>query len=489
MANDKVEKMLEMAEKKKIDTDKVSEKAREVMNKPKFVPPPIEEPPSPSDFFVQVMRPFVEHGVIQKSFVDFYAYRIASRNELPTPQALAADLQELKSGVKAPRMIQFIVEEYATKLNEYLAKAGGNATQISQFGITPPQPQYPTPYAGIPVSSNPNPTTQYPFIPVNTKPPVSLVSYQNPNNEQYMTIKDFMLWQKEQELRQLKEQLESKNQNEFVNQIMEEIKELRKEREQEMKEKIKELERKLEEKGDKLTREDIREELKNLLKLKEERITKEDIERIVENVLKKTTPHRPMSITPEEIERLKIENEFKLKMKEYEDKKETRDTIAKAIKEGFSLFGKAVYRTMLEEGTEERLPTEGVESETGLMELICPSCNNTIITPVSSKRVTCPHCGKIWIIERPSHIEEMSEPQSPPPPPKSTPEPASQEPEPPPPPKSEPKIEVKQIEVEKPPEQEVPILQDKEGNYVCPICGSKFKTERGLKTHVGMKHK
>lgn len=264
----------------------------------------------------------------------------------------------------------------------------------------------------------------------------------------------------------------------------------------EMKERIKELEKKLEEKvekGEKLTRDDIKEIVMDVLKIKEERLTRRDIENIVESVLKRAQPPRPSRYTPEEIEAMKIEKEYELKMEELKQKKETYDAIGRHIKEGFSLLGRAIARTLIEEETGMEYEAEGIQSRE-LIEVPCPSCGNNIIAPIDADRITCPNCGKTWVVERGG--ANPSPPTSLPPPPPITPksepqakpmieeiQPEGKEEE------VEEEIKEEEIQPEQPEEkeeekEEVPILKDANGMFVCPVCDKKFKNRAGLKSHM-----
>jgi len=464
----------------------------------KFVPPPVPEIEQPEEFFTNFFKPYVESKIINQRFVDFYAYRISRKKELPTPQALAADLAELQSGIKNPRQIQFIVEDYAVALNEYLKKSGANASPaISQFGISVPQPgtsfsnesiQMPPTQQYIPLSNPSNPFT-----------PFTLRDYQP---QGALTVKDLQIWKLQQEIEQLKKEKEKEKEDETVKMLMQRIEKLEEEKKNLEQQRIRSLEEKLErmEESGKLTRDDIEDIIKQVLKVKEEQLTKKDIEEIIRKHLRDENS-RKSNLTKEDLERIKIEKEHELKKLELAEKKAMRENIGKTLKEGFSLLGQAIARTIIETESGEQFPTEGVQTASGLMQLTCPNCGATILASADAKQITCPKCGKTYVVEKPP--TPMPEP-----PPISRPLQEeiivgpSKEPERHKIPISTPHQKEEDIrkkisereDIKKKIEDVVSekgqptVIQDKDGMWVCPICNKKFRTKNGALGHIRFSH-
>jgi len=76
---------------------------------------PYEEA-EPADVF---FRKFLSEFPFKEDFVDLICRRVKRRNALPYPSDLAADIQEMLSGITNPKSANYIAEEYSYELKDY----------------------------------------------------------------------------------------------------------------------------------------------------------------------------------------------------------------------------------------------------------------------------------------------------------------------------------------------------------------------------------
>ena len=393
--------------------------------------PPQIEPPE--KFF----EDFMSQYPVKKEFIKLLKSRIKRINRLPSPQELAADMLQMGSGINNVRVVNYIAEEYAYALQDYLSKYQQNqADMIGLIGITPPQ---------VGLTTNPHSHTWSIQVPQLQQyyNPISPPSYQphtyiynpptfsnNPgiytipqqtgygptparhDSDRTITMKDFLLWQKEQELRQLKEKLEDlketvsklkeKKEEPSLHSIYrEKIEKLEAELRKRDEARIRELENELRAFREKTLDERIMSAVQAVMKEKEEKLTKDDIAKIVKNVLSDIEPK-----TKADYDFLIEKKKLELEEKKLDEKGKTREAIAGAIQRGFQEIGRAIYRTLTEEGaitTPIRQTVQGYTDVTQtLMQLPCPYCNALITAPIGQSVITCPSCGKKWEVAQPS---------------------------------------------------------------------------------------
>lgn len=469
-----------MKEEEKKD-EKYDEEEENNKDEQVILPYPKEIKP-PEEWFEEFIKPF---GV-SKEFLRIYKQRIKRRKELPHPNELAADLADMKSGITNARAINYICEEYAYALEDYLREVGENEKLLrrsfgikvslprpqptSYFGYNPQYPYYDTtqqhqnPIPFYYPNPYPNPYSIHPYPPQQTPPPG--------NGGPFM-----------QELKELREEIKrlkaisvsSKDDGSrtYINQLLSKIEKLEDELKQRDRERIEKLERELEK--TRLTGMVTKEEIENMVRRTIEeykgRLTPEDVKKIIEEEIKKLD----IRLSKDDREYLIAKEKLQLEREKLQHEGKTKEMVANAIRTGLASVGEAIARTLVQTGTEKSFEVTGRQSGE-LWQFQCPNCNAIITAPTGSKIITCPKCGMSYTVELPTQIQQPQIPiQSP-----------SKEM-----PKENQQITSEQQQLQTQPQaqsedkKEEPAKKEEiKEKYVCPICGKEFDTEPKLRGHM-----
>lgn len=338
----------------------------------------------PEDFFKEFVK---EYPTITPQFVDIQTRRIKRRKALPHPQELASDLSDMPSGITNPRTINYIAEEYSYALKDYLREIGADAKPVTPFGVSIPEQKLP--YYQPSVVDNIDHSRQAPSDGV--------------------SMKDFLIWQKEQEAYTLREKVEAlkneihrphsdENQQYLAKQIDELRGEIKKRDEDDrgrLRDEIEALKLGAS-KQQPITPTDIEKLIERTLEEREGRITPGTIKKIVQEQMSSLKP-RDGGLTKVDLDFLLEKDRIKLEEKKLTDAGKSRDKIAEAIGEGVSTFGTALGKT---------LGQSSAPADETMLHIPCPECGTIITAPVGTPIVTCPKCFKKWTVGLPEKPKE-----------------------------------------------------------------------------------
>jgi len=437
------------------EEEKEEEEEEEILPYPKTIKPPEE-------WFEEFIKPF---GV-SKEFLRIYKQRIKRRKELPHPNELAADLADMKSGITNARAINYIAEEYAYALEEYMREIGENERLLRRsFGIrvAPPRPSltYPTWTGGYNYS---HPEYYYPPTYYSPPPPPAPNPSHNPHNSPNpynhpYNSPDHPIIQElnklREELRRIKERpirTEDPSRT-YIQQLLQRIEKLEDELKERDKERIEKLERELErarEGG--ISRQEIENMVHRILEEYRTRLTPEDVERIIKEHLDRLN----IQLSKEDREYLIAKEKINLEREKLKESGETKKMIANAVRTGLASIGEAISRTLMESGTQTSHAVVGTQIG-NIWKVACPNCGATITAPVGKKDIVCPKCGARYSVQT-SPATIPASPTSPPPSPSL---PTPKQPTPPP----------------------APTIETEE-KFVCPECGKEFDSEKKLRGHM-----
>lgn len=512
---------------------KPEEEIKEKVEKKPLVP--YAEMGEPEDF----LRGFLEGYEFKDKFIDLLCRRVVLREELPHPNDLAADLLSMEgSGVKSARNASAIAEDYAYAYKKYVGEMREqNRPHTIGYDTRPSEsPRYP---GGIPYDSN-----RYTYKD-HERPRGRGISVREPQRDreeeerrpdrydmdQPVTMKDLLLWQREQELQRLREDDGGRRRGneeepswirDRVEKLEDEIRRRDEERMQRLEDELKAARNTPPPAG--VSRDEVANMVEGIFDAHSKKLTAEDVQRIIRD---QTADFR-VGLTKDDLEYLKAKDQFRLDERKLDEKGKTRDELAKIARGGFSQIGQIVARTLTETGATTGVPTKGVADQTGnILQVSCPGCGAAITAPIIENMIQCPQCGRSYTVERPPYetlppapIPPKEEapieagftveppPEQPPKPvekPVETPElpevplstgvhqfPEPQEPEieepgePIPAERMEEIMEMQRKELETPPVEKKPMppITGKE----CPICGKKLKNRRGVKLHITEVH-
>ena len=356
----------------------------------KPVMPPFPEIPEPQDW----LREFLANYRLKEPFVIALCNRVIRRQELPHPSDLMADIQQMDSGQNNTRQIAYIVEDYEFELNKYLATkqnienmplrrrqgipVGGQQQPLSTYpsqGIRTYDRQrqrYPyyedDPYdypedrrRGIPIQPT-NPTYSYPPTPHGYPYPGR--PYENLESELERLAAIQRLLGKSEEKNPAVERYERDN--------------------QELKQKIEKLEDQ--------RQQDIMGELQQLRQSYQ--IENQRRRELEEELRGMEFKQAQKGLSETDLKYKELEDRQALELRKLEEGGKTRETIANAVKTGFSSIGQAIFRTAQEMGSEEQKPMPGYTDNRNMWQANCPFCGELITAPVSAKQVLCPGCNR-----------------------------------------------------------------------------------------------
>jgi len=443
------------------EEDKENEEQEGILPYPKTIKPPEE-------WFEEFIKPF---GV-SKEFLRIYKQRIKRRKELPHPNELAADLADMKSGITNARAINYICEEYAYALDDYLKEVGENERLLRRsFGIkvSTPKPS-PPPYYGYPMpqyenpyyTPNPQPYPTYPSYPHYPPYPSNNPYPPDDGNPLIKELKD--LREEVKTLKLMSRGSRGDGQREYIDHLLKKIEKLEDELKERDRERIEKLERELERTRTSgiVTRDEIEEMVRRTIEEYKGRLTPEDVKRIIEEELKKLD----IRLSKEDREYLIAKEKLQLEREKLQQEGKTKEMVANAIRTGLSGIGEAIARTLIEaSGSERTYEVTGMQ-EGEIWRVKCPNCNSLITAPIGNKIITCPRCGMNYTVEIPG----------------TSPQPLQQ-------PQPQPQVEIQpeKQEIEEkpaPPPEQTEEKQEIEEKFVCPVCGKEFPTERKLRGHM-----
>ena len=449
------------------EEDKENEEQEGILPYPKTIKPPEE-------WFEEFIKPF---GV-SKEFLRIYKQRIKRRKELPHPNELAADLADMKSGITNARAINYICEEYAYALEDYLREVGENERLLRRsFGIkvSTPRPSPPSYYGYSAYPQYGYNSPDNPFYPpypypqpyqYNPQPPYSQPPHSPPPGDG-----GFL-----KELKELREEVKnlklSSSRNDgtraYIDQLLKKIEKLEDELKERDRERIERLERELERaRMSGISRDEIEDMVRRTIEEYKGRLTPEDVKKIIEDEIKKLD----LKLSKEDREYLIAKERLELEREKLRNEGKTKEMVANAIRTGLASVGEAIARTLTEAGTEKTFEVTG-RQQGEIWNFQCPNCGSPITAPMGNKIVTCPRCGVSYTVELPqSNLPVPSPATNIPSQPIEQPKQEQEEPQE--------KIEEKpQQEKTEEPKQEI------EEKFVCPVCGKEFPTERKLRGHM-----
>lgn len=422
-----------------------------------------EAQPQPQSIYKEMPEPyewlkdFLESYNVKPAFIRAQCARVERRNQLPSPSDLMVDMKEGDSGQKNLLMIRDIIEDYDYAVEDYLKKREKLMMMpyARRHGIPVRDPMMPQRIdsRGIPIRDPYYQEYDYyrdqhgggrrdPHYDGRQGIPVSPPQYYQPPPYQHLEseldrfLKINQLIGGTQEKNPMISRLEQEN-----NQLAERLNQLEEERKRSLE-------------GENL-------QLKQQInQLAERRSMLEDKIRQLEMMATQK------SISETDLKYKELEDRHKLEVMKLNEGSKTRDTIASAVKTGFSQIGTAIARTAMEAGSGDQQQMQGFTDGKNMWQAECPYCNTLITAPLSAKMIQCPGCNRRLEVGPPE--EQITQPQRPerrqlppqqqlPYQPETTPEPSTSA--------------SFTVEQEIPEEEEPPVRYP---TAACPHCGAKM---------------
>lgn len=415
----------------------------------------------PADVF---LRNFLSEFDFKEQFIDLLCRRVKRRNALPYPNDLAADIQDMPSGITNPKSANYIAEEYSYVLKDYekrlkstnkLRGSMGYAVDLSESHDTGHDGSH-----GISLDRYKGDDGQVrdvrrdregQTVEKTSVDPIKEVRKRYRSRkaeylEELMDVKEIADMERELDGGKEKQEEEIKRLRE-ENQRLREGDGHRNDPNSEMRERITKLEDDIRQRdADRMQRldDDLKaarntplpqqnpgslnsEEVSQLvgreIDARTKNVTIDDVERVAQRVV-----GNRVALTKDDLVYMESRDKFHLEEKKLDESGKTRDVIGNAITDGFKRFGNIVGRMMTGEGETTGIPVDGYTDQAGeMMQIACLDCKSVITAPVGSPAVVCPGCGKRWTVERRPPQQQQMPPQQPP----------QQQPIPPQPPKTE----------------------------------------------------
>ena len=398
--------------KKKTQEEKKETRKPEEKGKPLV---PYAEMGEPEEF----LRGFLEGYGFKDRFIDLLCRRVVLREELPHPNDLAADLLSMEgSGVKSARNAGAIAEDYAYAFKKYKGEMEEqNRPHTMGYDVHPPErSRYP---GGIPVHEDYERPRHSRGIPMREPHDRGEERrHDGRDMDQPVTMKEFILWQKEEDLRQREERLREddggRRRDEAPDWMRDRMEKMEEKIRQQDEERMERLEKQLEAARNTpppagVSREDVANLIENVFDARSKKLTTEDVQRIIRD----QTAEFRVGLTKDDLDYLKAKDEFRLEERKLDEKGKTRDELANIARGGFSQIGQIVARTLTEAGATTGTPTKGMADQTGtILQVNCPGCGAAITSPITENMVTCSQCGRRYTVERPPH-ETLPPPEPP----------------------------------------------------------------------------
>lgn len=348
---------------------------------------PYEEIPEPEDW----LRDFLQGYKMKEPFIRAQCARVQRRNQLPTPSDLMVDMKEADSGQKNLHMIRDIVEDYDYAVEDYLKKREKllNMPLTRRRGIPirqdqmlpsermrggipysnlqyPPREQYPPRDPYNPYDANPY--YQYPpqsyGIGIPVGPPPQTQPYQSLEQELERLARIQQLFVKTEEKNPALERAERE-----LQEFKQKLDQMEQQRQQEILAELQQYRQQLHQESER------RREL-------EERYRQLEFQQAQKG------------LTENELKYEELKDRHNLELRKLEEGGKTRETIAQAVKTGFSSIGQAIFRTAQEIGTEDQKEMPGYTDNKNMWQAECPYCHTPITAPLSAKQVICPGCNR-----------------------------------------------------------------------------------------------
>ena len=361
---------------------------------------------------------------LKPGFINLVCLRARNLGQIPYAANLSDAMRVMDSGVKNPGNAAYIAELYEADLRKYLQERN----KLEEY--------YRTPHGGIDVSRSPYEVNraQYPGMPMSN--PWNGNQYQNPqynqNYSNYPRMSPYNQQQQspaeraamerlaqieadikrrdeedrrrlERELDELKNTIKNSPQMDpTVERLNQKIEQLEAERIRRQEEDMSRLKMQIQQ-GMGLREQDVL----RILESREAKLKPEDVQRMINEAM-----NNQKSLTELDLQFNKAKDEHALEVMKIQEKSKTRDTIADAVKTGFSQIGVAIAKTASEQGTSDNKQMTGYTDGKNMWQAECPYCNTPITAPLSAKMVICPGCNRrLEVGEDEEYEQEIEEPQ------------------------------------------------------------------------------
>jgi len=339
---------------------------------------------------------------LKKGFIVLMGDRAKIRRDLPSAAQLTDDIQSMESGVNKLHHAAYIAEIYEHQLRAYLSRKEQEEVYYKRpyRGVGGrDRAHYPHEYDSVPM----DPYGAPPTLPYEShertrgrppydgrRPPPDPYYYPPPRDDRLERkiemMEDERRRKQEEEMNMLKMQIQSGGQQDpTVARLEQKLELLEDERRRKNEEEMRALKMQISQ-GSGLREQDV----KQMIEAERGKITGTDIQRMIDTAMNS----QQKSFSEIDLKYKELGDKHKLEVMKIDEKGKTRDTIANAVKGGFSQVGAAIARTASEVGTEDKHQMEGTSDGKNMWQAECPYCNELITAPLSAKIIQCPGCNR-----------------------------------------------------------------------------------------------
>lgn len=338
---------------------------------------------------------------LKSGFIILLSDRARIRRDLPSAAQLTDDIQSMESGVNKIHHASYIAEIYEHQLREYLAKKemqeGYYKRPYRGIGGRERMSYNDRGYDSIPMDDQYRTRPREPYYPHYDRRPY-YAPPPPPQDDRLARLEDEMRRRDEterrrfeQELLEIKMQIQSGGQKDpAMERLEQKIEMLEDERRRKQEEEMRLLKMQIQQ-GTGLREQDVA----RMIEAERNKLTGSDIQRMIDSAL-----NNQRSLSEIDLKYKELSDRHKLEVMKLDEKGKTRDTIANAVKSGFSQVGAAIARTASEVGTDDMRRMEGTSDGRNMWQAECPYCNELITAPLSAKIIQCPGCNRRLEVSR-----------------------------------------------------------------------------------------